>query len=97
MQWTRMDGNGPVYSGMAKRTQKPVSREFLARMIKAKACIARLKPLYEELQALDARVDREFQVVELKENGAWVGMGYEEMDKTIAVIKEQHRAARGKK
>jgi len=81
---------------MAKRTQKPVSKEFLARMIKAKACIARLKPLYEELQALDARVDREFQVVELKENGVWVGMGYEELDKTIAVIKAQHKALRAK-
>lgn len=81
---------------MAKRTQKPVSKEFLTRMIKAKACVARLKPLYEELQALDARVDREFQNVELREKGVWIGMKYENLDHIIAAIKEQHKPLRVK-
>ena len=66
-------------------------------MIKAKACVAQLKPLHEEFRALDARIDREFQNLELKENGVWVGMKYENLDKIIAAIKAQHRVAKARK
>lgn len=81
---------------MAKRVPKVMSTDSLKRLIAAKACLAKLKPLVDELRELDVRVDREFQNVEMKENGVWVGMKYENLGEIIAAVKAQHKAARGK-